>query len=176
MNEFSSPLLQDAAKSMSAFDFYRTMCSHAPVLQHVGKRILGQRQGASSCERNWKEYKDIRTATKNRMLTDTVEKIVVVKTSLLLEAENSSSWKTELNKFSKEDEFVQFDVNVANAFSTKVLKFNNYAEDWEADCLRNKCTSNENKLVSKYRFISFYDVDVKETRRIVSVQWNVGAR
>jgi hypothetical protein len=99
-----------------------------------------------------------------------------VGTSLLLEGENVSKWKTEFEKFTDDDEFVQFDVNVTNAFSTKILKFNNYAEDWEAECIRNKCISNENKLVSKYRFISFYDKDVKETRRIVNVEWHPGFR
>ena len=46
-------------------------------------------------------------------------------TSLSLEAENCSTWKTEFKKFSDEDEFVKFDINVTNVFCTNVVKFNN---------------------------------------------------
>lgn len=106
------------------------MCSSVPVLQFVGKLILGQRQGAGSCERHWKEYKDIRTSTKNRMKTDTVEKLIVVRTSLLLEKDSLMEWRTEMNKFSDKDEFIKFDDSITKSFNYRVLKFFNYTEEW----------------------------------------------
>ena len=64
------------------------MCSSVPVLQFVGKQILSQRQDAGSCERNWKEYKDILTSTKKRVKTDSVKQLIVVRTSLPLEKDS----------------------------------------------------------------------------------------
>ena len=39
-----------------------------------------------------------------------------------------------------------------------------------------KCTSNLHKLITKYWYISFYDGDENENRRVVNVEWNVGVR
>ena len=110
------------------------------------------------------------------MKTDTVEKLIVVRTSLLLEKDSLMEWRTEMNKFSDEDEFIKFDDSVTKSLNYRVLKFFNYTEEWEVECLKTKCTSNLHKLITKYRYISFYNGDENKNRRVVNFEWNVGVR
>lgn len=64
------------------------------------------------------------------MKTDTVEKLIVVRTSLLLEKDSLMEWRTEMNKFSDKDEFIKFDDSITKSFNYRVLKFFNYTEEW----------------------------------------------
>ena len=64
------------------------------------------------------------------MKTDTVEKLIVVRTSLLLEKDSLMEWRTEMNKFSDEDEFIKFDDSITKSFNYRVFKFFNYTEEW----------------------------------------------
>jgi len=107
---------------------------------------------------------------------DTVEKLIVVRTSLLLEKDSLMEWRTGMNIFSDEDEFIKFDDSVTKSLNYRVLKLFNYTEEWEVECLKTKCTSNLHKLITKYRYISFHDGDENEDRRVVNAEWNVGVR
>ena len=83
--EYSAPSVMAAMKTTTLSKFFRLYAGSTPLLQMIGVKYLPQVISSSCAERNWKQFKDIRTKKRNRMLTGTVEKAVVIQSSLILE-------------------------------------------------------------------------------------------
>ena len=112
------------------------------------------------------------------MLTETVQKLTTVKSQLLIEARDLDEWKSEMAKFTDQDEMIKFDGVIVAAAAIEVMLFKNFSEDWEFNAISVKNTAHEKLLLNKYLHIYFYDndPDVDEVRKVVAVEWKVRAR
>ena len=66
-------------------NFWRLYGSSSPIIQEVAVGYAPQIISSSIAERNWKQFKDIITKKRNRLLTTSVEKVVIVRSFLILE-------------------------------------------------------------------------------------------
>jgi hypothetical protein len=178
LGDFSLPVIQQAAIVTHMSDWYRMYASFVPLLQSVGIRVGGQRQGAGASERNWHDYKTVRTKLRSQMSSETVHKLITVKTQMLIEERELSNWKLEIAKFTEEDEFIKLDnrITASAAASRQLIPFSNYQETWEHNAMLSKNAAQRLVLLKKYKLIHFFDADTEEYRTVIDIKWHPGQR
>ncbi|KAJ1384591.1 Ribonuclease H-like superfamily [Sesbania bispinosa] len=72
--------------------------AHAPILQKVALKLLGQPSSSSCCERNWSTYSFIHSMRRNKMAPYWAEDLVFVHSNLRLLSRNSPQYKQEETK------------------------------------------------------------------------------
>ncbi|XP_068504247.1 uncharacterized protein [Phaseolus vulgaris] len=71
---------------------------HAPTLQKIALKLLGQPCSSSCCERNWSTYSFIHSLKRNKMTPKRTEDLVFVHSNLRLLSRNSSHYKEDETK------------------------------------------------------------------------------
>nr|XP_007161843.1 hypothetical protein PHAVU_001G102800g [Phaseolus vulgaris]ESW33837.1 hypothetical protein PHAVU_001G102800g [Phaseolus vulgaris] len=89
--------LRDRSK-MDAKSWWIVHGNHAPTLQKITLKLLGQPCSSSSCERNWSTYSFIHSLKRNKMTPKRVEDLVFIHSNLRLLSRNSSKYKEEETK------------------------------------------------------------------------------
>ena len=77
-----------------------------------------------------------------------------------------------LNDWSESDGIVKEISLIETSNRVQVREFRNYLEDDESDAINTLNDVNESRLLGKYRYVCFYDLEFQETRRIVGVEWH----
>ncbi|KAJ1398315.1 Ribonuclease H-like superfamily [Sesbania bispinosa] len=89
--------LSDRGK-MDAKSWWLVHGAHAPILQKVALKQLGQPCSSSCCERNWSTYSFIHSMRRNKMEPHRVEDLVFVHNNLRLLSRNSPQYYEEKTK------------------------------------------------------------------------------
>ncbi|XP_068497993.1 uncharacterized protein [Phaseolus vulgaris] len=89
--------LRDRSK-MDAKSWWIVRGTHAPTLQKIALKLLGQPCSSSCCERNWSTYSFIHSLKRNKMTPKRVEDLVFIHSNLRLLSRNSSKYKEEETK------------------------------------------------------------------------------
>jgi len=91
--------LRDRGK-MAAKTWWLIHGAHAPSLQKVAVKLLGQPCSSSCCERSWSTYSFIRSLKRNKLTPKRAEDLVYVyvNSNLRLLSRNSSKYKEEETK------------------------------------------------------------------------------
>ena len=88
--------LRDRSK-MDAKSWWIIHGTHAPTLQKIALKLLGQSCSSSSCERNWSTYSFIHSLKRN-MTPKRTKDLVFIHNNLRLLSGNSSKYKEEKTK------------------------------------------------------------------------------
>jgi len=72
--------------------------AHAPILQKITLKLLGQPCFSSYCERNWSTYSFIRSLKRNKVTPKRAEDLIYVHSNICLLSRNSSKYKEEETK------------------------------------------------------------------------------
>jgi len=84
--------LRDRGK-MDAKSWWIIHGSHAPILQNIALKLLGQLCSSFYCERNWSTYSFIHSLKRNKMTPKRAKDLVFVHSNLRLLSRNSSKYK-----------------------------------------------------------------------------------
>jgi len=83
---------------MDAKSWWIVHGAHAPTLQKITLKLIGQPCSSSCCERNWSTYSFIHSLKRNKMTPKSAEDLVFVYSNLRLLSINSSNFKEEKTK------------------------------------------------------------------------------
>jgi len=83
---------------MDAKSWWIVHGTHAPTLQKIALKLLGQPCSSSCCERNWSTYSFIHSLKRNKMTPKRAEDLVFIHSNLRLLSRNSSKYKEEETK------------------------------------------------------------------------------
>ena len=173
--EYGELVTKAAMETMIPSNFFRINGSSTPLLQDICIRYHPQIVASSCAERNFKQFKDIRTKKRNRMLTDTVEKLVIVQSSLVREEKNLKEDPIEQMKgWVAEDLFTNESASLNRSHQIRAKSFTNFIEPWEHESISEQLLGHEEKLLRKYKNICFKDDDpdyVLHTGRVVGIEW-----
>ncbi|KAL2341147.1 hypothetical protein Fmac_009087 [Flemingia macrophylla] len=89
--------LSDRGK-MDAKSWWLVHGAHAPILQKVALKLLGQPCSSSCCERNWSTYSFIHSMRRNKMAPHRAQDLVFVHSNLRLLSRNSPQYNQEETK------------------------------------------------------------------------------
>jgi hypothetical protein len=174
--QFADRTLYKLSKNCEPGNFWRVHCSFAPHLRYASVRMLEQKEGASACERNWKEFKWVRSDLRAQLGIEKAVKLVSIHSTSLLLERDEQNYSIEYKKFTDDDELCRLDLGL-EAAQTTTLPFNNFLEDWESVAIFTMNDVNLEKLKAKYMHIHFYDADAdkdhnSEVYRVVDVEWH----
>ncbi|KAF7831478.1 uncharacterized protein G2W53_013811 [Senna tora] len=94
---------------------------HAPILQKIALKLLGQPSSSSCCERNWGTYSFIHSVRRNKMKPKRAEDLVYVHTNLRLLSRKSPQYKTGESRTTRTWKSVDIDIAPAGLrFPTSV--------------------------------------------------------
>lgn len=143
--------------------------------------VTSKPAGPGFGERNWQHLKHVWDANHAALSSDSAEK----KTFVYEGVRRQDQWamlgveeESPLHKMWTKDE-VDFDLGL-DKFGVEINMeavderaiFNNYMEDWEESCIKNRSKSNEHLLLKKYRGVRFYDDDTGEVFVIAkNLEW-----
>ena len=177
LGEFATLTVQTAMKNTTVSIFWRLYGSSTPIIQEVAIGYAPQKNSSSSAERNWKKFKDIRTKKRNKMLTTSVEKVVIVQSSLILEEKRLVDDNiSKIIAWNDVDLIVAPDVNLMQSAESTAVVFINFIEHWENAAICEETYGNEKKLLRKCKCVCIYDEEKNFTGRIINVEWVKKAR
>jgi hypothetical protein len=117
MGDFRLEMVQESACTLLASAWWRSYGSAIPELRYFAIRILDEVISSSASERNWKDFKHIRSKIRNRLSLDSTKKQVIVAINLRLKDLQRDDWKLELNKWTEEDELFKLDASLVASSS-----------------------------------------------------------
>lgn len=79
---FGRPTVQNLAKSMTAWEWWRDWGGSAPMLRQLAMKVLSQAASACSCERNWSNFGFIHSRLRNRLTAERAADLVYVFSNL----------------------------------------------------------------------------------------------
>jgi len=83
---------------MDAKSWWIVYGTHAPTLQKIDLKLLGQSCSSSYCERNWSTYSFIHPQKRNKMTPKRSKDLIFIHSNLSLLSRNSSKYKEEKTK------------------------------------------------------------------------------
>ena len=174
--QFADRSLYKLSKNCEPGNFWRVYCSFAQNLRYASVRMLEQKEGASACERNWKEFKWIRSDLRAQLGIEKAVKLVSVHSTSLLVERDDQNYSIEYKKFTDDDELCKLDLGLEAAQMT-TLHFNSFLEDWEPVAIHTMNGMNFEKLKAKYMHVHFFDADAdkdhnSEVYRVVNIGWH----
>lgn len=150
-----------------------------PELQKIALALSGLVTSASASERNWAEYKWIRTKKRNPLITSTMEKLTNVHTQLVMNEKLMQPWRGQLMSWQESDGITASNKAIENSSAIKIKSFTNRFEDWETTALLTKNNESYAKLLAKYQYVCFEDIlddGTVEIRRITEIVWRKSER
>jgi hypothetical protein len=169
--EYREPMTMAAMNTEKPSQFFRMYGLSTPLLQEIAIRLHPLVIGSSCSERNWKQYKDIRTKKRNRLTTSSVEKLVMVQTSLIVEERDIDSAVAKVKAWLDVDLIRAESQRINRAESMLAKSFKNFIEPWECEAIRTDLFGNRERLLNKYKNICFQDDEPVYTGRVVNVEW-----
>ena len=174
--EYGEPITAAAMDTETPSNFFRIYGSSTPLLQEVALRFHPQIISSSSSERNWKQFKDIRTKKRNRLLTSSVEKLVTVQSSLILEEKDIDSAIASVKAWQDVDLIRAESQRLVRSESLQAKEFKNFVEPWEYSAIKSDALGNRERLLNKYKNICFQDDNPVYIGRVVGVEWKKKSR
>ena len=104
------------------------------------------------------------------MLTETVQKVIFIKSAMEFEDRKFMADEIELSKWTEKDEFRKLDERI-NRSNQIMITWNNFLEDWELSAIFQQSKANEKKIKDKYCFMYVFDEEDPVIRKIVDVEW-----
>ena len=169
--EYREPMTIAAMNTEKPSKFFRMYGASTPLLQQTAIKYHPLVISSSCAERNWKQFKDIRTKKRNRLSTTSVEKLVMVQTSLIVEEKDIDSVVFKVKLWQDVDIIRTESQRLNRSESLSAKDFKNFIEPWESDAIRTDLFGNRERLLNKYKNICFQDDDPVYTGRVVNVEW-----
>jgi hypothetical protein len=106
------------------------------------------------------------------MPTTSVEKAIIVQSSLILEEKRLTSDSIEqILAWNDVDLSVAADINLLKSAESTAVVFNDFIEPWKNIAGCEETLGNKKRLLKKYEGICIYDANETFTGRIVNVDW-----
>jgi hypothetical protein len=170
--EYGELMVKAAMDSVEPSKFFRLHGTSTPLLQEICVRFHPQVISSSCSERNWKQYKDIRSKRRSKLGTSTVEKLVLVQSSLIAEENELENNEVQIiRKWKDVDLIATVSETIQRSFQKPAQEFNNFIEPWEHSAISTELVGNEIRLLNKYKNICIQDDDPVFTGRVVGIEW-----
>ncbi|XP_050238985.1 uncharacterized protein LOC126688363 [Mercurialis annua] len=95
---FGDPDSIGSRSNMEPIKLWASYGSHAPLLQRLAFKVLGQPTSSSCSERNWSTYSFIHPVIRNKLNPKRAEDLVFIHNNLRLLSRNSSVYNDEITK------------------------------------------------------------------------------